>query len=74
MHNGRKPKSTAIKKLEGNPGKRKWNTKEPIPTKGMPDCPGWLLPDAKKEWERLADLKQCFIRSVVKAFDLWKAD
>ena len=30
---GRKPKPTAIKKLEGNPGKRKLNTKEPIPAK-----------------------------------------
>ena len=26
---GRKPKPTAVKKLEGNPGKRKLNTKEP---------------------------------------------
>ena len=34
---GRKPKPTAIKKLEGNPGKRKLNTKKPIPAKGMPD-------------------------------------
>ena len=25
---GRKPKLTAVKKLEGNPGKRKLNTKE----------------------------------------------
>ncbi len=32
---GRKPKPRAIKKLEGNPGKRKLNTKEPIPAKGM---------------------------------------
>ena len=53
---GRKPKPTAIKKLEGNPGKRKLNTKEPIPAKGMPECPEWLLPEAKREWERLADL------------------
>ena len=53
---GRKPKPTAIKKLEGNPGKRKLNTKEPIPVKGMPTCPEWLLPEAKKEWDRLADL------------------
>ena len=53
---GRKPKPTAVKKLEGNPGKRKLNTKEPAPAKGMPDCPEWLLPEAKKEWERLADL------------------
>ena len=50
---GRKPKPTALKKLEGNPGKRKLNTKEPVPGKGMPDCPKWLLPEAKKEWERL---------------------
>lgn len=32
---GRKPKPTALKKLEGNPGKRKLNTKEPIPAKGI---------------------------------------
>ena len=50
---GRKPKPTALKKLEGNPGKRKLNTKEPMPGKGMPDCPKWLLPEAKMEWERL---------------------
>lgn len=49
---GRKPKPTAVKKLEGNPGKRKLNTKEPVPAKGMPDCPEWLLPEAKKEWEK----------------------
>ncbi|MGF0034338.1 hypothetical protein ACQRBN_15455 [Bariatricus sp. SGI.154] len=36
---GRKPKPTAVKKLEGNPGKRKLNTKEPVPEKGMPICP-----------------------------------
>ena len=50
---GRKPKPTALKKLEGNPGKRKLNTKEPMPGKGMPDCPKWLLPEVKMEWERL---------------------
>ena len=50
---GRKPKPTALKKLEGNPGKRKLNTKKPVPGKGMPNCPKWLLPEAKKEWERL---------------------
>jgi P27 family predicted phage terminase small subunit len=52
---GRKPKPTAVKKLEGNPGKRKLNTKEPVPGKGMPDCPKWLLPDAKEEWVRLSE-------------------
>ena len=36
---GRKPKPTAVKKLEGNLGKRKLNSKEPVPAKGMPACP-----------------------------------
>ena len=41
---GRKPKPTAVKKLEGNPGKRKLNTKEPNPGKGMPDTGLHLQP------------------------------
>ena len=45
---GRKPKPTAVKKLEGNPGKRKLNMKEPVPAKGMPACPDWLMPDGRK--------------------------
>ena len=51
---GRKPKPTAIKMLEGNPGKRPLNVKEPAPPKGNMKCPVWLLPEAKKEWKRLA--------------------
>ena len=38
---GRKPKPTAVKKLEGNPGKRKLNTKEPIPAKGKQGLWNW---------------------------------
>ena len=38
------------------PGKRKLNSKEPVPAKGMPTCPDWLMPEAKKGWERLAEL------------------
>lgn len=52
---GRKPKPTAVKKLEGNPGKRKLNTREPMSDKGIPDCPKWLLPEAKEEWNRLCE-------------------
>lgn len=55
MGAGRKPKPTAMKELEGNPGKRKLNKKEPMPGKGMPDCPKWLLPDAQEEWKRLCE-------------------
>lgn len=53
---GRKTKPTAVKKLEGNPGKRKLNKNEPVPAKGMPACSDWLMPEAKKEWKRLAEL------------------
>lgn len=51
---GRKPKPTAIKELEGNPGKRALNKNEPAPEKKAPRCPTWLEPEAKKEWKRLA--------------------
>ena len=51
---GRKPKPTAMKILEGNPGKRPLNENEPVPPKGEIKCPAWLLPEAKKEWKRLA--------------------
>lgn len=51
---GRKPKPTALKVLEGNPGKRKLNKHEPVPPKGPIKCPSWLEPEAKKEWKRLA--------------------
>ena len=55
---GRKPKPTAIKLLEGNPGKRPLNTQEPTPPKGEAKCPAWLLSEAKKEWKRLASSLQ----------------
>ena len=51
---GRKPKPTALKKLEGNPGKRPLNELEPMPQVTMLRCPNWLEPEAKKEWRRLA--------------------
>ena len=51
---GRKPKPTALKQLEGNPGKRPLNEREPTPPKGTIRCPNWLEAEAKKEWKRLA--------------------
>lgn len=50
---GRKPKPTALKVLEGNPGKRPLNGNEPKPEKVAPKCPTWLEPEAKKEWRRM---------------------
>lgn len=40
---GRKPKPTAMKELEGNPGKHPLNTSEPKPNKKAPACPKWLV-------------------------------
>ena len=51
---GRKPTPTAIKVLEGNPGKRPLYANEPRPKKKAPRCPSWLEEEAKKEWKRLA--------------------
>ena len=53
---GRKPKPTALKLLEGDRGKgrRPLNEHEPVPPRGGVKCPSWLLPEAKKEWKRLA--------------------
>jgi len=50
---GRKPKPTAIKVLEGNPGRRPLCNNEPMPEKVAPKCPTWLEPEAKKEWRRM---------------------
>lgn len=53
---GRKPKPTALKKLEGNPGKRKLNKKEPIPAK----CKGRKSDtDDKAVSEERSDGKRC---------------
>ena len=51
---GRKPRPTRLKLLEGNPGKRAINGREPQPPKALPTCPSHLSPTAKAEWKRLA--------------------
>jgi P27 family predicted phage terminase small subunit len=51
---GRKPKPVNLKILEGNPGKRPLNLNDPKPIQVAPECPDWLLDEAKKEWKRLA--------------------
>lgn len=53
---GRKPKPTALKVLEGNPGHRPLNKREPMPKGRLPRCPDWLEEDAKKEWKRLGKI------------------
>lgn len=54
---GRRPKPTALKQLQGNPGKRKLNDREPRPAPaGVPPCPDYLDAVAKKEWVRMSHL------------------
>jgi P27 family predicted phage terminase small subunit len=71
---GRKPMSTALKMVMGNPGKRPLNHLEPKPTSDLPTCPAHLQPSAKAEWKRLAhELHQLGIltrldRSVLAAY------
>ena len=54
MKPGPKPKPTAIKIFEGNPGKRPLNKKEPKPEQISPKCPEHIDRRAKREWRRLA--------------------
>ncbi|HEX5106418.1 MAG TPA: phage terminase small subunit P27 family [Pirellulaceae bacterium] len=50
---GRKPKPTLLKLLDGNPGKRPLNEREPVALQGLPAPPQWLDAEAKAEWERI---------------------
>ena len=50
---GRPPVPTRLKVIRGNPGKRPLPKGEPQPTIGIPTRPGWLSPEAKREWNRV---------------------
>lgn len=79
---GRKPKPTALKELEGNPGKRQLNTSEPRPERKAPRCPAWLEDEAKKEWKRmgkvleqmglLTDMDMAAFAGYCQAYARWK--
>lgn len=51
---GPPPKPTALKVLQGNPGRRKLNDAEARPEAAVPDCPPELSEIARREWERVA--------------------
>jgi P27 family predicted phage terminase small subunit len=50
---GRKPIPTELKILNGNPGKRPLNDREPRPRSSIPSCPKHLDAEAKVEWRRI---------------------
>ena len=53
---GRPPKLKALKKLEGNPGKRSLDYITPEPEPGDPMPPEWLDGPALDEWKRLSPI------------------
>ena len=53
---GPAPKPTALKLVEGNPGKRAINKQEPKPKVGVPKCPSHIPGIAKSLWKELAPL------------------
>lgn len=54
MKRGRRPKPTAIKLLEGNPGKRALNLMEPASAADVGGAPVWLSPEARACWQEVA--------------------
>jgi P27 family predicted phage terminase small subunit len=56
MTQGRRPKPTAIKEMEGNPGKRALNKSEPKPGRltRAPVCPQFLKGLARAQWNKMA--------------------
>ena len=50
---GRRPKPTALKQLEGNPGKRALNHEEPQPDKVAPEMPKGMAKAAQREYKRM---------------------
>ncbi|MGS8281620.1 phage terminase small subunit P27 family [Pseudomonas sp. PARCl1] len=56
MARGRPPKPTALKVIQGNPGKRALNKNAPTPDAlaKVPDPPGWFGPVASSIWRQVA--------------------
>lgn len=63
---GPAPKPTALRELAGNPGHRPLNKREPRFSADVPTRPGWLLPEAKREWARIVpELQRLRLLAVV---------
>lgn len=48
---GRKPKPTHLRLVQGNPGKRKINRREPRPTGALSAAPDWFQPEQRVVWD-----------------------
>lgn len=63
---GPSPKPTALRVIQGNPGKRPLNQNEPKPLPIAPKCPPWLDTEARREWKRVApELERLGLLTVV---------
>lgn len=70
---GPKAKPTRLRILEGNPGGKPINDREPQPKTGMPTCPKRYSGDARKLWLRIGrELAACGIMAKIdgQAFEL----
>lgn len=47
---GRKPKPTHLRLLQGNPGHRSLNPREPRPQGDLTDAPGWFTESQRNGW------------------------
>jgi P27 family predicted phage terminase small subunit len=50
---GRRPKPTYLKVIEGNPGKRPLNKREPKPRGALRHAPAWFDARQKRMWEQV---------------------
>lgn len=50
---GQNRKPSKLKAVQGNPGKRKQNRREPRPRPGVPEKPRCLAKEAQAEWHRI---------------------
>lgn len=54
MKTGPAAKPTKLKELEGNPGKRALNPREPDPAPALLPCPAFIKGAGRKEWQRIS--------------------
>lgn len=64
---GRKPKPTALKLIQGNPGNYPLPKHEPKVDPALPDPPSFLSFEAREEWTRVA--RELYLIGVLSAFD-----